>query len=54
LACGGPDVTRQCETTLVGLEDSTWNDWSGELSLAWHFYEDNSIYVKWGRGWKAG
>ncbi len=27
---------------------------SGELSLAWHFYEDNSLYLKWARGWKSG
>jgi iron complex outermembrane receptor protein len=52
--CFGIRPRISCRSDLLGTEDDTWNDWSGEISLAWHFYQDNSIYLKWARGWKGG
>jgi iron complex outermembrane receptor protein len=43
-----------CLTTLVGVEDEMWDGLSGEGSLAWHFFEENNVYVKYSRGWKGG
>jgi iron complex outermembrane receptor protein len=44
-----------CDTqTLEGKADDTWTAPSGEVSLAWNFTEDSSLYVKYSRGWKGG
>jgi iron complex outermembrane receptor protein len=43
-----------CFSTLEGVEDDMWDGLSGEASLAWHFFEDNNVYLKYSRGWKGG
>ena len=47
-------ITANCGDTLVGREDTLWTGMSGEVSLSWHFYEDNALYLKYARGWKGG
>jgi iron complex outermembrane receptor protein len=47
-------ITANCGKTLVGLEDNLWSGMSGEVSLSWHFYDDNALYLKYARGWKGG
>jgi iron complex outermembrane receptor protein len=54
--------TFVCETgeilcdreTLEGTDDARWTAPSGEVSLAWNFNEESSLYVKYSRGWKGG
>jgi iron complex outermembrane receptor protein len=44
-----------CDTqTLQGKAGDTWTAPSGEISLAWDFKEDSSLYAKYSRGWKGG
>ena len=39
---------------LRGVEEEMWDGFSGEAGLAWHFFEDNNVYLKYSRGWKGG
>jgi iron complex outermembrane receptor protein len=48
--CGGVN----CVESLSGVADEVWDGFSGEASLAWHFFEDNNVYLKYSRGWKGG
>jgi iron complex outermembrane receptor protein len=52
VACG--TVGGNCGLALEGSEDDTWDGLSGDISLAWHFYGDNNVYVKFSHGWKGG
>jgi iron complex outermembrane receptor protein len=47
-------VGQACGTTLNGRDDAVWDGLSGDISLAWHFVEDNNVYLKFSRGWKGG
>jgi iron complex outermembrane receptor protein len=47
-------IAANCGDALVGREDHLWTGMSGEVSLSWHFYEDNALYAKYARGWKGG
>ncbi len=40
--------------TLEGEDDALWDDWSGEISLAWNYSDDSNLYIKYSRGWKGG
>jgi len=44
----------QERSALAGEDDALWNDWSGELSLAWNYTEDSNLYLKYAKGWKGG
>ena len=44
----------QVRDALAGKDDALWDDWSGELSLAWNYSEDSNVYFKYARGWKGG
>jgi iron complex outermembrane receptor protein len=43
-----------CQSNLDGIDDNLWDGLSGDISLAWHFFEDNNLYAKFSRGWKGG
>jgi iron complex outermembrane receptor protein len=40
--------------TLEGEDSETWTGVGGEVSLAWNFSEDSSLYLKYSHGWKGG
>jgi iron complex outermembrane receptor protein len=49
------EIATACDTeTLAGKDDATWTAPSGEISLAWDYAEDSSLYAKYSRGWKGG
>ena len=39
---------------LAGENATLWGGPSGEISLAWNYFEDSNVYVKFARGWKGG
>jgi iron complex outermembrane receptor protein len=47
-------VGTECGQTLNGADSELWDGLSGDISLAWHFLENNNLYVKFSRGWKGG
>jgi iron complex outermembrane receptor protein len=44
----------QTLSTLAGENETMWAGPSGEISLAWNYFEDSNVYVKFARGWKGG
>jgi iron complex outermembrane receptor protein len=40
--------------TLAGENATLWAGPSGEISLAWNYFEDSNVYIKFARGWKGG
>ncbi len=53
--CEDASVEGDCVLqSLSSKTDDTWTAPSGEVSLAWDFTEDSSLYAKYSRGWKAG
>ena len=52
MSCG--TVGGNCGVALEGYEDAVWDGLSGDISLAWHFVEDNNVYLKFSHGWKGG
>jgi iron complex outermembrane receptor protein len=49
-----PSGPRAVRKTLDGKESELRTGASGELSLAWNFSDDSSLYLKYSRGWKGG
>jgi iron complex outermembrane receptor protein len=48
-------AVTECDTSTLSDEDEkTRKGWAGEVSLAWNFTEDSSLFVKYSHGWKGG
>jgi iron complex outermembrane receptor protein len=47
-------TTGGVPSTFSGGNQALWDGPSGEISLAWNYFEDSNVYVKFARGWKGG